>query len=310
MITVRSFANNKLETTTIEKINFLKKIVWIDCENPTKEEISALIKKIGVYSSDIADCLDQSEKPRLQREQDYFFFIMGVPIKKDGKLATSPLGFFVGKRFLLTIHKFKVKALDDFVKNEESLKPVFEQGKERIIYNLLMSVLKDFYVIIEGFEQGLEKIESKVIKQESGRVQNDILDSKKSLLYARRTLMDNRDVINSIKESALVKRRELLYDLHIEFVQQIDMVEMARERLTAVLEIYFSSVSNRLNEVMKSFTVIASLILLPTLISGIYGMNFVALPLKEHNYGFWIMLAVMLFSVSLMVFFFKRKKWV
>ncbi|GAI40713.1 unnamed protein product, partial [marine sediment metagenome] len=253
MIIARSYANNKLETTTIEKTSFLKKTVWINCENPSKEEINKLTKKTGVSHADIVDCLDQSEKPRLQRDQNYFFFIIGVPIRKGEKeeIVTSPLGIFVGKRFLLTVHKFKIKALSDFVKNEEDLKPVFQQGQERIIYNLLMSVLKDFYVIIEELEQNLEKIETKVIKTESERIQHDILGLKKTLLYVRRTLIDNRDVINSVKESTLVKKRALLYDLYIEFVQQIDMVELARERLTSVLEIYFSSVSNNLNEKMK-----------------------------------------------------------
>jgi len=312
MIVARSYANNKLETTTIEKTSFLKKTVWINCENPTKEEINKLTKKIGVSHADIVDCLDQSEKPRLQRDQNYFFFIIGVPRRRGEKeeIVTSPLGVFVGKRFLLTVHKHKIKSLSNFLKDEESLIQIFKQGHERIIYNLLMSVLKDFYVIIEEFEQNLEKVENRVIKTESDRVQHDILDLKKTLLYVRRTLIDNRDVIDAVKESTLIKKRALLYDLYIEFVQQIDMVELARERLTSVLEIYFSSVSNKLNEKMKYFTIIASLILLPTLISGIYGMNFIALPLKEHNYGFWIMLGVMLFGMLMMLLFFRKKKWI
>ena len=312
MIIVRSYgANNKIATTSIEKASFLKKTVWIDCINPSKEEINAIVKKTGINPEDIDDCLDQSEKPRLQRDQSYFFFIIGAPIRKGEKqvIATSPFGVFVGKRFLLTIHRFKVKALDDFVKKEEALLPIFKQGQERIIYNLLMSVFKDFYVIIEEFEQNLEKIEDKVVKA-SEKILQDLLASKKVLLYIRRTLRNNREVVGALKESTLVKKRELLYDLYVECVQQVDMVELFRERLTVALEIYFSSVSNRLNEIMKYFTVIASLILLPTLISGIYGMNFALLPLKEHDYGFWIMIGIMLTSMLIMFSFFKKKKWV
>lgn len=312
MIIARSYGNHKLEATSIEKVNFLKKTVWIDCENPTKQEINDLAKKTGVSTAGIIDCLDQSEKPRLQREEDYFFFIIGVPLKKEKEeeLITSPLGVFVGKRFLLTVHKYKFNALDEFLKKEENLILAFQQGHERIIYNLLMSILKDFYVIIEELEQHLEKIETKVLKSGSDRVQSDILNLKNGLFHIRRTLVDNRDVINSVKESTLLKKRALLYDLYIEFVQQIDMVELSRERVTGVLEIYLSSVSNRLNEIMKYFTVIASLILLPSLIAGIYGMNFVALPLKEHNYGFWIIMCVMLFGMMIMLLFFRRKSWV
>jgi len=207
------------------------------------------------------------------------------------------------------VHRFKIKALDDFAKKEESLLPLFKQGQERIIYNLLMAIFKDFYVILEEFEQNLEKIEDKVVKA-SEKILHSILASKKVLLYIRRTLIDNREVIGALKESTLIKKRELLYDLYVECVQQVDMIELFRERQTGALEIYFSSVSNRLNEIMKYFTVIASLILLPTLISGIYGMNFAVLPLKEHFYGFWMMIGIMLISMFIMFLFFKKKKWV
>lgn len=311
MITVRSYkSNNKIETTAIDKTNFLKKTIWIDCENPTEKEISEVAKRTGIRKGDISDCLDQSEKPRLQRDQKYFFFILGVPLRKDGKeIAISPMGIFISKRFLVTVHKFKVKALNDFVKKEESLKEIFKLGIERVVYNLLMSVVKEFYLTIEEIEQDSEKIETKVVKP-SNSVLHDILALKKNLLYIRRTFMNNREVISSIKESTLIKKRDLFQDLYVEFVQQVDMIEILRERLIVALEIYYSSISNRLNEVMKYFTVIASLILLPTLISGIYGMNFLALPLKEHLYGFWIMLGIMLTSMLIMFYFFKRKRWI
>lgn len=312
MITTRSYrGNNRISITSeIEKIFLLKRAVWIDCVNPSKEEIDAIFRKTGINPDDIKDCLDQSEKPRLQRDQKYFFFIVGVPVRKDGgQISTSPLGIFKGERFLLTVHKFKINALDDFVKKEESLVPVFKQGEERVMYNLLLSIFKDFYTIIEGFEQDLEKIENRVIKA-SDKTLHDILNAKKILLYIRRALRDNQEVISALKESTLIKKRALLYDLSVEAVQQVDMVELSRERLTVALEIYFSSVSNRLNEIMKYFTVIASLILLPTLISGIYGMNFQILPLKDHFYGFWIMIGIMLFSMTIMFLFFKKKKWV
>ncbi len=311
MITVRSYgANKKIEESTIEKSSFLKKTVWIDCENPKKEEIDKIVKKTGINKADILDCLDQSEKPRLQRGQNYFFFILGVPLRKDKEaIKTAPLGIFIHKRFLLTVHKFKIHALDGFVKKEELLQSIFNLGIERITYNLLMSILKDYYTIIDEVEQNLEKVENRVVKA-SDSVLHDVLELKKILLYIRRTMVDNREVISSIKESTLIKKRELLHDLYVEFVQQVDMVEISRERLTVALEIYYSSVSNKLNEVMKQFAVIASLILLPMLISGIYGMNFVVLPLKEYVYGFWIILGVMLTSMLIMFYFFKRKKWI
>jgi len=311
MITVRSFGNHKLSTISLDKASFLKRTVWIDCENPTKEEITALVKKTGIAKSDILDCLDKSEKPRLQRNQDHLLFILGVPFRKDhSQIDKSPLGLFLSKRFLLTVHKHKIEAFKTFLKKDDTaLKEIFKLGKERIAYNLLMSILKDFYAILEEMEKSLEKIENKVVKS-ANSVLNNIMALKKTLLYVRTTLIDNREVVISIKESTWIKKRELFQDLYVEFAQQVDMVEIFRERLTGALEIYYSSVSNKLNQVMKYFTVIASLIMLPTLISGIYGMNFLRLPLKEHPNGFWIMIGIMLISMLIMFFFFKREKWV
>ncbi|MCG2717253.1 MAG: hypothetical protein L6408_00255, partial [Nanoarchaeota archaeon] len=169
---------------------------------------------------------------------------------------------------------------------------------------------KDYHEVLEDMDQELEKIEGRILKTESEKIPYTILDLKKTLLYIRRALVGNRDTINSLKESTLIKKRDLLYDLYIEFVQQVDMVELSRERMTAMLEIYFSLASNKLNVIMKYFAVIAALILLPTLISGIYGMNFISLPLKEHPNGFWMILSIMVLIMGIMFLYFRRKKWI
>ncbi len=311
MITVLSYDKKTLKKISLDKFKKFKNATWIDSENPSEKEMDLITQKIGINRADIIDCLDPSEKPRLQREKNYFFFILGVPLRKNEKhIITAPLGVFLGKNFVLTVHRFQTKAVDDFLNKGKLLLPIFKQGIERVLYNLLMIILKDFYAIIEEMEQNLERIETKVINSESEQLPHNILGLKKTLFYIRKTFIDNRDVITLIKERTLFKNRGLLYDLYIEFVQQVDMTEILRERLTVALEIYFSSVSNKLNVVMKSFTVIASLILLPTLIAGVYGMNFTFLPLRNHPYGFWIMIVIMFLSVLVMFLYFKRKNWV
>ena len=91
--------------------------------------------------------------------------------------------------------------------------------------------------------------------------------------------------------------------------QVVSIAEMLRERLTGAMDMYMSSVSNKLNDIMRGFTVIASLLLLPMLISGIWGMNFAKIPFFDNPYGFFVPLLIMLFSVFLMVLWFRRKKW-
>ena len=101
----------------------------------------------------------------------------------------------------------------------------------------------------------------------------------------------------------------MIHQLHNDIIQLIDENNLYHERLTGVVDAYLTKQSNDLNEIMKSFTVIASLILLPTLIAGAYGMNLV-LPLRDHPQGFWILLGIMIVGVVLMLFFFKKKEWV
>ena len=170
-------------------------------------------------------------------------------------------------------------------------------------------MIKEFSQNLEDIEDRLDKIEEKAIRAESNMGQ--IFALKKNIIYLRKALSGDREVVEHIISGAIpiLKNKTLFNMLFIELSQLIDTEELIKDRLTGVLEVHLSSISNKLNEVMKSFTVIASLLLIPMLISGIYGMNFRVLPLSQHDYGFWFSLGFMLITVVLMLLFFKIRKW-
>ena len=106
----------------------------------------------------------------------------------------------------------------------------------------------------------------------------------------------------------IIKEKGLFAEIEVELMQAIDSIEVLRERLTSIVEIYVTNTSNRINNVVKSITLVATLVSFPILITGLYGMN-VALPLENHPYAFWIITGLLILSVFTTIVFFARKKW-
>lgn len=284
-----------------------KKLCWVDLLKPTKAEISELSKRTGISIADIKDCLDPKEIPRVQTNNNYIFIIFRTPLNEYG--GTFPLGIFYSRKYFVTVHSHEIKPVNEMFASE-SVHTIFKDGADSMAYNLLLKIIKEFSIILDELGDKLENIENKMLEGGNKKDMKAIFHAKKTILYIRRSLISNREVANIVEKQMVINKKQTFNDLYIEVIQMVEITEMLRERLTGVLEIYLSSESNRLNQVMKSFTVIAALLLMPTLISGIYGMNFKVLPLSTHPFGFWISLLIMFFTVFLMIIFFRKKDWI
>tara|TARA_Y100000310_G_scaffold186269_1_gene186363 strand:+ start:19805 stop:20728 length:924 start_codon:yes stop_codon:yes gene_type:complete len=307
MLKILSFVKKSVKhVNSIDRINLSKNFYWIDLSNPSKQELDKLSSKLKIFPHDLKCSLDKREKPRISNNKDYSLIIFRAPLPgKDKITSTSPVGVFVSKRFVITVHKGEVKSIKELMKNHEPFKNL-----DSFVYDILSSITREYFIYLEKVEEQLDKIETKSLHAES-HIKN-IFDVKKTIIYFRKALYANREVTDFMaKEYIPILKDKVLFNmLQIEKSQLVDSEELIRERLTTILEIHLTSVSNKLNEVMKSFTVIASVLLLPMVISGIYGMNFRIIPLSQHLHGFWLIIGVMIFGMLLMLLFFRLKKWI
>jgi len=182
-----------------------------------------------------------------------------------------------------------------------------------LAYALLDAVVDGYFGILEALEEKIESLEEELVTGPTTVTLREIHRLKREMIFLRKAVWPLREVIGSLQrgESAFIRENSLVYlrDLHDHTIQVIDTVEAFRDVLSGMLDIYLSSVSNRLNSVMKVLTVIATIFMPLTFIAGIYGMNFKYMPELEWHWGYpavWI--AVILIAIFMLTFF-RRKKW-
>jgi magnesium transporter len=183
-----------------------------------------------------------------------------------------------------------------------------------LVYNLLDEVLSDFFHAIDEVEDRLDAVESQIMRTPGKVKMANLFLAKKALLYLHKTLSGNREVIARIEREHVsrIDKRHLrrFRDLYNDVIQLIDLEETLRDILTGMLDVHMGAISNDLNSVMKRLTVVATILLVPALVTGVYGMNFRHMPELEWAFGYPFALSLMAAAVIATLAFFKWRRWV
>ena len=192
-------------------------------------------------------------------------------------------------------------------------------GTDYLAYALLDAIIDSYFVILEKMGEKIEEIEEKLVSEPDPSTLQSINKLKKNLIFLRKSVWPLREVVHTItqSESDLIKEHTVVYfrDIYDHVIQAVDTIEAFRDTVSGMLDIYLSSISYRLNEVMKVLTIIATIFIPLTFIAGIYGMNFNTqrspfnMPELNWRYGYFFVLSVMLLMSLGMLFYFKKKRW-
>lgn len=296
-------------------------ICWADCINPTKKELKDISEKAKIPLNDLKKVLDENERPKVSDLDNYSLIIVRTPIIQRDDILTTPLSIFISKdkNNVITITLKETDAIRKIKKLVDSKKiDLYNKGISFFTYRLLDEVLDAYFLVMDTLEERIDLIEDHVIEKPDKISVRNIFSVKKTLIYFHKALTANREVISSIEKEYVadidkknIKRFRTLYN---DVTQLIDTEGTYRDILTGTLDVYLSSVSNNLNKVMKTLTIGASFILIPTLIASIYGMNFTGnspwnMPELYWQYGYFFALGFMVFSIAVTYIFFKRKGW-
>lgn len=307
---IRSFIvqGNAINEGDIKLISVGKSNVWIDVTDPSLQELHTIHEKFDIPLSELQHCLDQNERPRIKTQDNLNYIYYRAHTMQESK-GILPVMFILAKRFVITIHKQKVPAISELDLNNEVMKTLFKESAEFLVYKMLNGLCKETEKVIDGFEIELDHLEIDVVKFCNEKNLGQVFLLKKRIAYLRRACIADRDVIVAlINPSSNLREKNIFAEIEVELMQSLDAIELLRERLTSIIEIYVTNTSNKINNVMKSITVVATLLSFPILVTGLYGMN-VHLPLENHPQAFWIIAGLLILSVMTTVFFFARKKW-
>ncbi|NME35197.1 MULTISPECIES: magnesium transporter CorA family protein [Fusobacterium] len=278
-----------------------EKNTWINLTAPTDEEIEALEVVLDIPQEHLRAALDEEEKSRLEIDGDIILVIIDIPIHNDGddkcSFTTIPLGIILLPDNIITITIDKFPLIDEFIKGK--VKEFFTYKKTRFILQLLFRNTSYYLYYLRQIGRVSDVVESRLKKNLDNDELMLLLELEKSLVYFTTSLKSNEAVLDRIMRMQLVKKypddMELLDDIIIDTKQAIEMASIYTSVLSSTRDAFSTIMSNNLNNVMKRLTSITVVLAVPTIISGIWGMN-VLVPFGESNFGF---LSVIVISIVL-----------
>jgi magnesium transporter len=317
MITVWQRDTKKgVQQTKLEKWHSGRSTAWIDCIKPTAEDFQALADCFNVPLIQLKNSINVNKRPRVLSFDKYSLMTFrGANYKQNHRSKTAVVGIFLFKHAVLTIHDNYVQGFDSIrtLPLEQQLL-IFKRDPPYFVYRLMDSVIYGFFQLMEHVEEEIDKIENYVLQQPSKIITQKIFIQKRTLIFTHKALAANRDVVSAIEKHYIreFKKDDLRHfrDLYNDVAQLLDLVSTYRDILTSILDMYLSSVSNNLNKIMKTLTLLSAFVMVPTLISGIYGMNFRHMPELMWQFGYAFSLGLMVFSVLIFYFYFKRRGWI
>ncbi|MBP2201061.1 magnesium transporter [Methanococcus voltae] len=291
------------------------KLIWMDCYDPSDEELLAISKKLDIETDELALGLDEQEVPRVEEEENYYLIVFKAPLFEED-ITTTSFGIFVKNNIVLTIHKDKIKAIGKLHRAISYKKPrnVLDKGNGFFIYTLLNQIISSYSKVLVKVEDDLDILEDRILQDHNKNLTDDILQLRKMLVYFHKALISNKDVISLLKRKYLPittqEDRWEFEDLYYDIIQLIDMETTYRELLSSMMDMTLSIENIKMNQIMKILTMVTALFAVPVWITGIYGMNFKYLPFSEDPNGFWIILFISLILIIVVMYIFIKEKWI
>jgi magnesium transporter len=288
--------------------------VWLDLADPTEDELALIQEEFGLHELAMEDTRVRGQRPKVEVYDGYFFLVMhAMALDPDDELVDSEIHAFAGHRFLITIRYQPVFDITEVLRRWDRQTDLTHEGGGFLLYALVDEVVDGYFNVVERLEDIGEDLEDEVFAEEPAPdVQERIFKLKRRAVQFRRLVMPLREVLDLMQEQPGFVTEKLgpyYRDVADHVIRTLEFVDNIRDLSTSALEALISQVSNRLNIVMKRLTAWASIILVPTLIAGIYGMNFVHMPELKWRYGYFMALGLMVLAGLLLYRMFKKRDY-
>lgn len=293
-------------------------ICWIDVEGLDDIEIlKILAARFSIHPLTVEDILNVEQRPKVEEFDGYLFITLKILHWCHEKLTLTAqqVSIILGEHFILSFQESDI-SIFDAIRNK--LQHVTNQNlrqhsSDYLLYRLLDSIVDEYFVVLEKMGEQIETIESKILSSPTQQNSNHIYRLKHQMLLLRKSIWPLREVVSHLLyEDTLISKftRTYLRDLYDHTMQAIDTVETFRDILSGILDMYLSALTIRMNEIMKTLTIITTIFIPITALSSIYGMNLPNIPLMKSSMGFGVVASMMTSSVVLMMIYFRKKKWI
>ena len=291
-------------------------LLWVDARSFTEEELNKLVGLFNFHSVAVRSCLDGYSRPHLSEFADHFYVNLTVVKRGRGEhgLRPSELHLFVGAKFVVTLTKDeKSEAVEKAIGEMSGSPAICERGPMYAVFLLAEDLVETYQPIIEDLDDEADKLETVVLERADPKALRKIQDIKRQGFELRKLLGPQRDIFGEFvrRDFPFIQGENLVYfqDVYNRMIRLFDMLDTVREIMSGSLDIYLSTISNKLNEVMKVLTVAATILMLGSFFTGFFGMNFRHLPWLESPNAFRN-ISIFLGAVTAgMLLWFRRKGW-
>ena len=292
-------------------------VTWINVDGVRDVDVVQRLGDIfGLHPLTLEDIVNTHQRPKLEDFEDYIYIVLKMPRYDSERrdFIDEQVSFILRPGCVLS---FQERHGDVFDPIRERIRGgrgrIRKAGADYLMYALVDAVVDGYFVLLESVGEQVETIEEELAREPSQAVMRRIHNLKRETILVRRAIWPLREVISSLSknDSNLIEDATMIYlrDVYDHTIQVIDTIESLRDILSGLLDLYLSSVSNRMNEVMKVLTVIATMFIPLTFVAGIYGMNFQNMPELSWRWGYPAVWGIMVVMLVGMLAFFKRKRW-
>ncbi|MEM0079017.1 MAG: magnesium/cobalt transporter CorA [Nitrososphaerota archaeon] len=324
LITVIEYSRDFFREVSIEEIDKIdvvinkSKVTWIRISDlKDRETFGKLAEKFKIHPLTIEDILNVDQRPKIEEFQNYTYIVLKMfKFDKSSKeLSSRQLNLILGDGLLISIEEEKSKVVDNVLEWVKASRGIVRSMDADYLLYLLMDVVIDgYFIVIEEIEDEIDVLEDELTSNPSPSLLHMIHKLKRQLLQFSKNMWPLREVVGTLERSGqrFVNPQTTPYfrDLYDHTIRVIESVETLQAILSDMLDVYFSAVSNKMNEVMKMLTMIATIFMPLSFIAGIYGMNFEYMPELKWVWGYPLTLSIMLLIGVTMILYFKRKKWI
>jgi magnesium transporter len=288
---------------------------WINVNRLDYTTVTELAKLFRIHPLTVEDILDVNQRPKAEEFDDYIFISLKAMHREGETTGYEQISIVVKEDTVLT---FQERPGDNFdgvrkrIKNDAGR--IRRSGTDYLAYALMDAVVDEYYLVLDLVGNEIEDLEDRAGDEDDQGFLPDIQKIRQSLFNLRKSIWPLRECVSHLRHSDSNLIREdlnpFLQDLHDHVVQAVETVESYRELMAEVMEVNLSTVSNRMNKIMKVLTIISTIFIPLTFIVGVYGMNFHNMPELTSNFGYPITWGVMLLIAGGMLIFFKRRRWI
>lgn len=292
-------------------------LLWAeaDINNLTPEDVSTMAEEFDLPKLAVEDAVHSRQRPKMENYEHHMFFVFHELYEEEGQIEPRQISCFVGKREVLTLHDSAQRTLSSAKNRWQREQTELGDGPAFLIHTLMDVIVDDYQDIADRLEDEIENLEDIVLHEPTAPVQRQLYNVKQRTARLRRYVLPLRRVLESLlsieyKDDIPEETRDLFRDVEDHILRIGDQVRNIDDLADAAIDLRRSAEAASLNNVTKRLTGWAAIIAVPTLISGIYGMNVGIYPQPGSEVGFWTIMLIMLLETAFLYWYFKKKGWI